>query len=140
VSALLLDTHVAIWLVKGIVLSPAILQQLEAAAFAGGIYVSPITAWEIGLLATLPKSARYNRFDPDPSTWFAELMGQPGIKGAPFTSEIAVASSFLPEPFHRDPADRLLVATARDMNIPIVTHDRQILAYGTAGYVKTLAC
>jgi PIN domain nuclease of toxin-antitoxin system len=51
-----------------------------------------------------------------------------------------VASSFLPQPVHNDPADRILIATAREQNLTIITRDRAILSYGAAGHVRTLAC
>lgn len=67
-------------------------------------------------------------------------MAQPGVRPAAFTPEIAIGASHLPEPLHGDPADRLLIATARAMAMPIVTRDSKILAYGAAGYVAALAC
>ena len=139
-TALLLDTHTAIWLAEGIELQKAILAEIVAAGLKGEVYVSPISAWEIGMLATRQNPARARRFEPDPERWFADLMALPAIKPAPFNGDIAIAASYLPAPFHSDPADRLLVATARHMDIPIVTRDGLILAYGKAGHVKTLAC
>ena len=139
-TALLLDTHTAIWLINGSILADAAVKDIAAAGLGGGVYVSPISAWEIGLLATRKNAANSLSFDPDPTSWFALLMAMPTIKTAPFNGEIAIAASFLPEPFHADPADRLLVATARHLNIPIVTRDAKILAYGKVGHVKTLAC
>ncbi len=53
---------------------------------------------------------------------------------------IFVTASFLPEPLHKDPIDRILIATARTHDLTIITRDRAILAYGAAGHVKTLAC
>jgi PIN domain nuclease of toxin-antitoxin system len=139
-TALLLDTHAAIWLVEGIELSDEVVGEIVLAGLGSGVYVSPISAWEIGLLAKPKNGTAAVQFKPDPVSWFAALMARPIIKAAPFDGDVAIASSFLPEPFHRDPADRLLVATARQMDVPIVTRDRLILAYGAAGHVKTIAC
>ena len=58
----------------------------------------------------------------------------------PVTAETFIASCFLPEPFHKDPFDRILIATAREHDLTIITRDRAILAYGAAGHVRTLAC
>ena len=67
-------------------------------------------------------------------------MRVPGIRLTPFTVEIAAGCSFLSEPFHGDPADRMLVATARECDVPLVTRDRRILDYGTSGAVSTIDC
>ena len=51
-----------------------------------------------------------------------------------------INSSFLPQPIHNDPTDRILIATAREHDLTIITRDQAILAYGAAGHVRTLAC
>ena len=58
----------------------------------------------------------------------------------PLTSAIALATAELPNPLHDDPADRLLIATARDLDVPLVTRDARILAYAAAGHVRAIAC
>jgi PIN domain nuclease of toxin-antitoxin system len=139
-NGLLLDTHTAIWLASGIQLSQQIVDAIKLAGLADGVFISPISAWEIGLLATHQNATKAIRFEPNPTQWFATLMAHPIIKSAPFDGDIAIAASFMPQWSHRDPADRLLVATARHMDIPIVTRDTEILAYSNAGHVKSLAC
>jgi PIN domain nuclease of toxin-antitoxin system len=62
------------------------------------------------------------------------------IKEAPLTAKIAIDSSFLPGAFHGDPADRMLVATARHMNISLLTRDQRILAYSAGGHVEAVEC
>ncbi len=62
------------------------------------------------------------------------------IKLAPFTAEIAIDSSSLPQPLHSDPADRLLIATARHLGVPFVTRDRKIEAYGALGHLSVITC
>ncbi len=133
-SALLLDTHAAIWLAEG-QLDEAASAAIVQAGLAGGVFVSPVSAWEIGLLAR-PKAATPILFLPDPATWFARLMAQPIIKPAPLTPSAAIAASFLPDLPHNDPADRLLIATAREMNVPLMTRDRIILSYAKGGHLK----
>ncbi len=56
------------------------------------------------------------------------------------TPAILVAASYLPEPLHNDPMDRIIIATAREHDLTVITRDRLILAYGAAGHVRTLAC
>ncbi len=67
-------------------------------------------------------------------------MGMPGMEEATITSAIAIDASYLPGDFHSDPMDRLIVATARHLGIPIVTGDRKILAYAEIGHVRAIAC
>ncbi|HEY5106288.1 MAG TPA: type II toxin-antitoxin system VapC family toxin [Caulobacteraceae bacterium] len=138
-KAVLLDTCAVIWLANGDVLRPPGRETVISAAFDAGVFVSPISAWEIGLLDR-SKAGRNIAFLPDPATWFARFVAGPGIRPAPFTWEIAIGASRLPEPLHGDPADRLLIATARYLNLPIVTRDAQIKAYAAAGHVQLVAC
>jgi PIN domain nuclease of toxin-antitoxin system len=79
-------------------------------------------------------------FLPDPKTWFARFLAGPGIKEAPITPAIAIDASYLPGDFHADPMDRLIVATARHLGVPIVTRDRKIIAYAEAGHVAVIMC
>lgn len=75
-----------------------------------------------------------------PLRWFNDFVEAAKLQVAEVTPEILVASSFLPMPVHNDPVDRILIATAREHGLTIVTRDRAILAYGEAGHVKVLAC
>lgn len=138
--ALLLDTHAAIWLAEG-QLSDSVFARVLAAGLSDGVFVSPVSAWEVGLLARPRANGQPAvTFKPDPQTWFAMLLSQVIIKEAPLTAKIAIDSSFLPGSFHGDPADRLLVATARNLNIPLLTRDQRILAYSLAGHVRAERC
>jgi PIN domain nuclease of toxin-antitoxin system len=87
-----------------------------------------------------PRSGRAIEFLPGPATWFARSMAGPGIKPASLTADIAIAASQLPDPLHGDPADRLLIATARHFSLPIVTRNARIIAYAEAGRVAVVAC
>ena len=138
-SALLLDTCAVIWLAMGEGLHNGAADHVIHAGLTDGVFVSPITAWEIGLLSR-PKAGRALTFLPDPVTWFARFMTGAGVKPAAFNADIALAASFLPEPLHADPADRLLIATARHLGMPIVTRDTKIIAYAEAGHVSVIAC
>jgi PIN domain nuclease of toxin-antitoxin system len=112
---------------------------IRRAARADGIFVSPVSAWEMGLLSR-PGRVGAIRFLPDPKSWFARVVAAPAVKEVPLTSDIAIDSSHLPPPLHGDPADRLLIATARHLGVPIVTRDRHITAYAAAGYIQAIAC
>ncbi|HXU99507.1 MAG TPA: type II toxin-antitoxin system VapC family toxin [Caulobacteraceae bacterium] len=138
--AVLLDTCAVIWLANGDSLREEALAAIMHAALAEGVFVSPVSAWEIGMLAR-PRGERAPvRFLPDPATWFARFMAGPAIKTAALTGEIAIAASTLPEPLHGDPADRLLLATARHLAMPLVTRDSRILAWAAAGHVAAIEC
>jgi PIN domain nuclease of toxin-antitoxin system len=140
-AAVLLDTCAVIWLANGGPLAPESVAAIVHAGLHEGVFVSPISAWEIGMLSK-PRSGRSGvvRFLPDPVMWFTRFMSGPGIKAAAFTPDIAIAASWLPGEVHGDPADRLIIATARHLGLPIVTRDRKIMAYAAAGEVEVIAC
>ena len=137
--SILLDTHAAIWWMEG-TLSAQAASSLTVAGLADGVFVSPISAWEIGLLAKPRANREAADFMPDPKTWFDNLMSKPTVKHAPFTHAIALAVSTLTEPLHSDPADRFLVATARAMNVPLMTRDGKIAEYARLGHLEIIAC
>lgn len=100
------------------------------------VYVSPFMAWEIGKLAEcgrLPATVT-------PQVWFKALTSLPLVQLADLTPDILMQSSFLPDLAHKDPADRILIATARELAMTIVTRDRLILDYAARGYVAAIAC
>jgi PIN domain nuclease of toxin-antitoxin system len=140
-EAVLLDTCAVIWLANGDQLAPAAMAAIVRAGLRGGIFVSPISAWEIGMLSK-PRAGRTGivRFTPDPKAWFARFMAGPGIREAPFHPDIAIDSSWLPGEVHGDPADRLIIATARHLGLPVVTRDRKIIAYAEDGEVAVIPC
>ena len=135
-SLLLLDTHTALWLDSGVRMRPDAVQAIEIAAASGNAVLSSVTAWEIGLLL---RKGRLT-LDVDAPVWLERFLALPGIRLVPLSATAALASSFLPEPFHGDPADRMLVATARELGAALVTRDARILAYAEAGHVHAKAC
>jgi PIN domain nuclease of toxin-antitoxin system len=137
----LLDTCAVIWLANGDPLEEAAVVAIVHAGSADGIFVSPVSAWEVGLLARPGTRRRVPlRFLPDPKTWFTRVMAGPGIKEAPLTSAIAIDASYLPGDLHGDPGDRLIVATGRHFSLPIVTRDRRIIAYAAQGHAVVVPC
>jgi PIN domain nuclease of toxin-antitoxin system len=130
-DAVLLESCAVIWLAKGDSMAPEALAAVEHARRRQGVFVSPVSAWEVGLLSR-PRPGRgpVLRFDPDPQAWFARVMAAPGVKEARLTPRVPIAASWLPGAFHGDPGDRLIVAMAREMGVPVVTRDRAVLGYG----------
>ena len=134
---LLLDTCAVIWLAEGEKLARSAIDLLKAADEGGHpTYISPISAWEIGQLASRGRV----QLLITPQRWFARLFEAKGVQLAEMSADVLIASSFLPGKPPRDPADRILVATARDLGATLMTRDRPILAYGESGQVNTLAC
>jgi PIN domain nuclease of toxin-antitoxin system len=137
VQPLLLDTHAAIWISRNEPLAPRAVEAMNAVhQAAGSVFVSPITAWEVGLLVS---RSRLNLL-MTPERWFARLVSVPGMQVADMSPDILIASSFLPGDPPRDPADRIMIATARDIGATLVTRDRLLLKYGQAGQVSVIAC
>ena len=120
---ILLDTHVLIWWVNGDHerLSKPALSALERQEQT--YLVSAISCWEVAMLVKRGRLGLTMNVD----RWLALLEAIPGMRLLPLTP--AVAATRLPEPFHPDPADRFLVAQARELNIPLVTADSKIRAY-----------
>lgn len=137
---LLLDTHALIWLIEGVKITQPALSAIEQASLGGGLYVSPISAWEIGMLCYPRRGDAGLVLAPDPRTWFTDAMEARFLKVAPLTVTAAMDSRTLPGDLHGDPADRMLVATAREMGAPMVTRDRKLLAYAAAGHMQVLPC
>jgi PIN domain nuclease of toxin-antitoxin system len=121
---LLLDTHVVLWLDSGDQrLSPATRALIDESRQAGGtIYLSAVTAWEIALLVD---SGRME-IDLPVEAWVERFLDRPGIEGVPLGHRAACRAYQLPHLEHRDPADRLLIATAIELACPLVTYDERI--------------
>lgn len=111
-------------------------EKVEVAAQHDELFVSPISAWEIGRLSA---SGRLP-ITTDPLAFFTGFLAATGAKLCSMEPNLLIESSYLPGKFHMDPVDRILVATARVHGYALVTSDRAILNYGQDGYLKTLAC
>lgn len=129
---IVLDTHALIWWVNG---DPLLSQPAEDAIAAelssGEILVSSITAWEIAMLVARDRIA----LSMDVAEWLNVVDEIDAIRFVHIDNEIAVKSVELPGEFHKDPADRMIVATARKFAVPIVTADEKIRVYH---HVKTI--
>jgi PIN domain nuclease of toxin-antitoxin system len=136
-NVLLLDTHVWIWVAEGVPekIPPAAMQHIDNAARVGGLYVSVISVWEIGMLAAKGRI----RLSKPVRRWVNEALEAPGLRLLPLEPDIALDCNALPGDFHPDPADRILVASARHFDAPLMTHDRRVIAYGQAGHVAVYA-
>lgn len=119
-----LDTHSWVWWVDGDPRLPPDYEAYIRAEAPTGIGVSAISCWEV---AKLVERGRL-RLSQSVGQWIA-LALRPPIQLLPLTPEVSVESTQLPGTFHRDPADQIIVATARLHDCPVVTLDGLIRAY-----------
>ncbi len=132
---IVLDTHALIWVVNDDPrLGSAARAAIDDTVRTDFALVSAITPWEIALLA---EKGRLH-LGREVGSWIKTALALPGIRLAPVEPEIAVDSVRLPGSFHVDPADRLIVATARHWGVPLLTADDAILDYGARGHVRTV--
>ncbi len=135
-APLLLDTCAAIWMVEDRLL-PATIELLTQRYRADEpTFVSPITAWELGLLF----SKKRLRAPKSPPEYFRQLAGLPNIRLALMPPELLLAAHFLPGAPPNDPVDRILAATAREYDYVLVTRDKVLLDYAAEGHLQALAC
>ena len=127
-DALLLDTHIALWLDSGDERLRTSTRALIDTCWRDGgtIFMSAITVWEIALLVDT------ERIDLDlpVEAWIDRFLERPGIAAVPLSHLAASRSYQLHHLEHRDPADRLLIATAIELACPLVTYDERIARFG----------
>lgn len=116
-------------------LSPRSRRAIDEASISGRLRLSVITLWEIALLA----SRNRLQLGKPAATWIAESLAPPGPQVEPLSEKIAIEAGELPGGFRSDPADQIIVATARLTGATLVTRDRRILAYAEAGHVNAVA-
>ena len=132
---LVLDTHVFLWLLSADRrLSAKTREIIEADAKSGDVRVPVIVAWELGMLTA---RQRLRLCEPIVE-WFQGAIETSGLLMAAQTVEIAVESTRLPGDPPSDPADCMIVATARHLDATLVTRDKKILDYGARGHVDVL--
>ena len=124
-SLILLDTHIWVWWVQGGRSLTRKISDVIKTNESSGLGVSIISYWEISKLVERGRIDLHCEI----SKWISQAAAYPHIKVIDLSPEICVESTLLPKPFHRDPADQLIVATSRCLKIPILTVDAKIVAY-----------
>ena len=123
---ILLDTHVLIWYLTGSEEMSQTASEVISSSFRSrGVGIADMTLWEIAMLVERGRVV----FDRDVRQWLEDLSGLPNFRTLPLSAAIATLSTRLPGEFHNDPADRLIVATAIDRAVPLVTRDQRIRDY-----------
>lgn len=117
IGAAVLDTHAWVWISAGVA------EAAEAATFSGRSLVSAISVWEVAMLVQKGRLA----VAPDLDTWISKNLKAP-VELEPISPAICITSCRLPD-FHGDPADRLIVATAITLGIPLITADKKIIEW-----------
>jgi len=136
VPPVVLDTHAWLWLMLG---SPSLREEaltlVMRAADHGDVLIPAIVPWE---LAMLVRRGRITLAMPT-LAWIEKSLGAPGARVSPLTPTIAVDSATLPGAPPSDPADRMIIATARAQQAVLVTRDAAILRYAEADHVNAVA-
>jgi len=134
---LLLDTCAIIWTAQDQPLSEMAEEAINKSHQQGRrLYISPFSAWELGMLVSKGRL----RLPLPLSDWFETYLKNGQCHLADLSPQILANSSFLPGDPPIDPADRVLIATARAMDLTLITRDRAIIDYGQEGWVRVLAC
>jgi PIN domain nuclease of toxin-antitoxin system len=129
---LLLDTCALLWLAEGVELAA----EARKAVTGASLNVSAISAWEI---ANLVRKKRLVLTMPVVK-WFRQALDRMEATMSELSVEILASSCELPGSPPSDPADRIIIATARDTSLILMTRDKSILTYSRGGYVRTMAC
>jgi PIN domain nuclease of toxin-antitoxin system len=132
---LLLDTHIWVWLMLATGgLSTASRVTISEATRDGRARLSAISFWEIALLAARNRLA----LGKPTAAWIDESLAAPAPAIEPLSTEIAIQAGELPGGFRSDPADQIIVATARIIGATLMTRDRRILEYAANGHVMAV--
>lgn len=125
---ILLDTHAWVWWVSDPARIPAPAEEAIRASLAAGlpIHVSAISAWEVALL--VERGRLHLTLDVD--AWLSLCEAAPELRFVPLDPRVALRAVRLPGFEHRDPADRMIVATALHLGATLVTADRRLREYG----------
>ena len=115
--AAVLDTHIWVWAAAGDARASALKD------FRGAAIVSAISTWEVSMLEMKNRLV----LKPDTESWLQENLASP-VSLEPLSPEISLTSCQLPD-FHGDPADRIIVATAIILGVPLITADQKIVAW-----------
>ncbi len=123
---ILLDTHFWLWWIDNQDrLPPSYVPHLVRAASNESLFLSAISCWEVALLVSRGRL----QLSQSLGEWVEQALEPSGVQAIDVSPQIGLEANLLPGIFHADPADRLIVATARVHNLTLATVDAKILAY-----------
>ncbi|UCC73737.1 MAG: type II toxin-antitoxin system VapC family toxin [Gemmatimonadota bacterium] len=123
---IVLDTHVWVWWVSGVgELSPRAGELIAEAVIDRALHVSCISAWEVAMLVRRGRLVLTMGVED----WVARSEALPFLRFVPVDNRIALGAVRLPEPLHRDPADRIILSTAQTLGATLVTRDERLWDY-----------
>ena len=123
---IVLDTHAWVWFVSNPeLLSKKATAAVEDAVSEKRVFISSISAWEVALLVARGRL----ELTMEVGEWVARCESLPFFQFVPVNNAIAVKSVGLQGPFHADPADRIIIATAHSLGAPIITKDKRLRNY-----------
>lgn len=132
---ILLDTHIFIWLMNGDTSIPVKIRKIiNESIIESAVYLSIISCWEIAMLERKKRITLTSPCDD----WIETATEKTGIEILSLTPNICAESCNLPDGFHEDPADRMIVASARIEDLTLITRDESILKYASLHHVKAI--
>jgi len=132
IEKLVIDTHILIWYLEGIELSQQQVQIIENQRNLSQLYISAISIWEVSMLINKKKAA----ISIPIHEWLNKVLSIPGLNIIDLSLTILVESCNLPDFDHKDPADRMIIASTREIDGHLLTFDKRILEYANNGYMK----
>ena len=135
---ILLDTVALIRLTRNHSIGQAAVAQIRAAEETNALYLSAISAWELCLLETTSHTGV--EIGGDGAAFLKHARALTVLQMIALDDRMTIESRRLPGNFHKDPADRFIVATARISGLTLVTTDHHILDYAALGHVRAIAC
>jgi PIN domain nuclease of toxin-antitoxin system len=133
---LLLDTCAMLFVANSTAMEDHAEKEISEAAYDGRLYVSPMSAWEIGIGVAKNRL----KLPLEPLDFFQRFIRLMKAQLSAVSPEILVGSSNLPGRVHGDPMDRILISSARHLDMILVTRAGPILDYSADGHLRTLAC
>jgi PIN domain nuclease of toxin-antitoxin system len=134
-NPIVLDTHVLLWsLLQPENLPEDIRQRITVAQENSQLLVCSISLWEIAMLKS---KRRINIYEPI-RDFLESITNIDGLSVKDISTEVAAESVQLMDDFHGDPADRIIVATAKCHGATLLTRDQKILTWASLGHIKSL--
>ena len=132
IEKITLDTHIIIWYSEGIKLSEEQVSIIDKARDNNCLFISSISIWEIAMLFNKGKTV----LSMGLNELIDKILSIPGLNVIDLSIPILLESTLLPNYEHKDPADRLIIASTRSNGSYLMTVDQKIIDYANKGYLK----